>query len=232
MSDFLELRQQVLAANLLLPEYDLVKFTWGNVSQFDRQAKAVAIKPSGVAYTSMTADQMVVVDLEGNRLWGRLKPSSDLATHLELYKSFPNIGGVVHTHSIWATIMAQNGHSIPVFGTTHADYFYGTIPCTRPMKTTEIADAYELNTGKVIVETFATINPLEVPGVLVNGHGPFAWGNNAHDAVHNMVVLEEVANMAWHTLVLNSATPALPQALLDKHYLRKHGAQAYYGQGR
>jgi L-ribulose-5-phosphate 4-epimerase len=232
MTDFLELRQQVLAANLRLPEYNLVKFTWGNVSQFDRTTGAIAIKPSGVPYVGMKADHMVVVDLEGRKIWGDLKPSSDLDTHLELYRSFPSIGGVVHTHSPWATTLAQNGQAIPVFGTTHADYFNGTIPCTRPMTAAEIADAYEHNTGKVIVETMAQTKPQEIPGVLVCNHGPFAWGKNANDAVHNMVVLEEVACMAWHNLVLDGALTAVSQSLLEKHYQRKHGAAAYYGQSR
>lgn len=228
---FEELKQRVLEANLLLPKYQLVKFTWGNVSEIDREKNVIAIKPSGVEYDVMKADDMVVVDLDGHIIEGHLKPSSDLDTHLELYRNFPDIKGVVHTHSIWATTLAQNGQEIPCFGTTQGDYFYGTIPCTRTMTDEEIKGAYELETGKVIVETFADLDPNQVPGVLVRHHGPFAWGKDALNAVHNMVVLEEVANMAWHNLVLNKDLSSMPQNILDKHYLRKHGANAYYGQG-
>lgn len=228
---FEELKQRVLEANLLLPKYQLVKFTWGNVSEIDREKNVIAIKPSGVEYDVMKADDMVVVDLDGHIIEGHLKPSSDLDTHLELYRNFPDIKGVVHTHSIWATTLAQNGQEIPCFGTTQGDYFYGTIPCTRTMTDEEIKGAYELETGKVIAETFAHLDPNQVPGVLVRHHGPFAWGKDALNAVHNMVVLEEVANMAWHNLVLNKDLPSMPQNILDKHYLRKHGANAYYGQG-
>lgn len=226
------LKQRVLEANLLLPHYQLVKFTWGNVSEIDRERGVVAIKPSGVSYDEMTIDDIVVVDLDGNTVEGSLRPSSDLDTHLELYRRFENVGGVVHTHSIWATTMAQAGQSIAPFGTTHADYFYGTIPCTREMTAEEIQTAYELETGKVIVETFADKDYEAIPGVLVLNHGPFAWGKDAHNAVHNMVVLEEVANMAWHNLQLNPHLSSISQTILDKHYLRKHGANAYYGQSK
>ena len=224
------LKERVLKANLLLPEYGLVKFTWGNVSEIDREKGVIAIKPSGVEYNVMTAEDMVIVDLAGNKIEGSLKPSSDLDTHLELYRQFPNIGGVVHTHSLWATTLAQGGQEIPAFGTTQGDYFYGTIPCTRDMTDEEIKGAYELETGKVIVETFNDLDPDAIPGVLVKNHGPFAWGTDCFNAVHNMVVMEEVANMAWHNLVLNPTIPQMSQTILDKHYLRKHGENAYYGQ--
>ncbi|AOL34707.1 MULTISPECIES: L-ribulose-5-phosphate 4-epimerase [Geobacillus] len=225
-----ELKQAVLEANLQLPQYRLVTFTWGNVSGIDRERGLVVIKPSGVAYDKLTIDDMVVVDLTGNVVEGDLKPSSDTPTHLWLYKQFSGIGGVVHTHSTWATIWAQAGKGIPVLGTTHADYFYGEIPCTRPMTNEEIQGAYELETGKVITETFRFLDPLQMPGVLVHGHGPFAWGKDPANAVHNAVVLEEVAKMAARTFMLNPNVQPISQSLLDRHYLRKHGANAYYGQ--
>ncbi|MED0655520.1 L-ribulose-5-phosphate 4-epimerase [Anoxybacillus geothermalis] len=225
-----ELKQAVLEANLQLPQYRLVTFTWGNVSGIDRERGLVVIKPSGVAYDKLTIDDMVVVDLTGNVVEGDLKPSSDTPTHLWLYKKFSGIGGVVHTHSTWATIWAQAGKGIPVLGTTHADYFYGEIPCTRPMTNEEIQGAYELETGKVITETFRFLDPLQMPGVLVHGHGPFAWGKDPANAVHNAVVLEEVAKMAARTFMLNPNVQPISQSLLDRHYLRKHGANAYYGQ--
>ena len=226
----LHLKKQVLEANLKLPKYGLTTFTWGNVSGIDRETKLVVIKPSGVEYDVMSLDDMVVVDLDGKRVEGSLNPSSDTLTHLELYKAFADIGGVVHTHSRWATIFAQAGMELPPLGTTHADYFYGAIPCTRKMTDPEILDEYEKNTGKIIVERFKDINPNNIPSVLVHSHGPFSWGAGADDAVHNAVVLEEVAFMAWHSLSLNPQIPHMQQTLLDKHYLRKHGANAYYGQ--
>lgn len=225
-----ELKQAVLEANLQLPQYRLVTFTWGNVSGIDRERGLVVIKPSGVAYDKLTIDDMVVVDLNGNVVEGGLKPSSDTPTHLWLYKQFPGIGGIVHTHSTWATVWAQAGKGIPALGTTHADYFYGEIPCTRPMTNEEIQGAYELETGKVITETFRFLDPLQMPGVLVHGHGPFAWGKDPANAVHNAVVLEEVAKMAARTFMLNPDAQPISQTLLDRHYLRKHGANAYYGQ--
>ncbi|ODA17562.1 L-ribulose-5-phosphate 4-epimerase [Geobacillus thermoleovorans] len=225
-----ELKRAVLEANLQLPQYRLVTFTWGNVSGIDRECGLVVIKPSGVAYDKLTIDDMVVVDLTGNVVEGDLKPSSDTPTHLWLYKQFPGIGGIVHTHSTWATVWAQAGKGIPALGTTHADYFYGEIPCTRPMTNEEIQGAYELETGKVITETFRFLDPLQMPGVLVHGHGPFAWGKDPANAVHNAVVLEEVAKMAARTYMLNPNAQPISQTLLDRHYLRKHGANAYYGQ--
>ena len=224
------LKQEVLEANLDLPKYGLVTFTWGNVSGIDRESGLVVIKPSGVPYDKLKADDLVVVDLEGNKVEGDLKPSSDTPTHLVLYKAFPSIGGVVHTHSPWATAWAQAGRAIPALGTTHADYFYGEIPVTRAMTREEIETAYELETGNVIVETFKDRDPSQVPSVLVNSHAPFNWGKNPHEAVHNAVVLEEVAKMALHTYALNPGIGAMDQALLDKHFLRKHGTNAYYGQ--
>jgi len=225
-----ELKQVVLEANLQLPKYQLVTFTWGNVSGIDREKGLVVIKPSGVEYGKLTRDDMVVVDLEGNVVEGYLKPSSDTPTHLLLYKEFPQIGGVVHTHSPWATVWAQAGKGIPALGTTHADYFYGEIPCTRKMTDAEIQGAYEEETGKVIVETFRLLDPMQMPGVLVYGHGPFAWGKNPYDAVHNAVILEEVAKLAARTYYLNPSVEPIDQSLLDRHYFRKHGANAYYGQ--
>lgn len=225
------LKQRVLDANLKLPKYGLVTFTWGNVSEIDRELGVIAIKPSGVEYDVMTADHIVVVDLAGNQLEGTLNPSSDTATHLELYKAFPNIGGVVHTHSRSATIWAQAGIDIPALGTTHADYFYGDIPCTRKLSQAEIREEYEKNTGLVIIEEFAQrkVDPKAVPSVIVSGHAPFSWGKDAIDAVHNAVVLEEISAMALATRSLNSGIKIQPE-LSDKHYLRKHGENAYYGQ--
>lgn len=226
-----KLKEEVLKANLLLPKYGLVVFTWGNVSAVDREKGIIAIKPSGVEYDDMQADDIVIVDLAtGEVLDGKLKPSSDSPTHLELYRQFPNIGGIVHTHSRWATIFAQAKHPIKAYGTTHADYFYGAIPCTRLLSEAEIKGEYELNTGKVIVETFKDIDPDFVPGVVVASHGPFAWGKSALDAVHNAVVMEEVAMMSWHAKIENSSLESMDQDLLDKHFLRKHGKNAYYGQ--
>lgn len=227
-----DLKQAVWEANLALPRHGLVTFTWGNVSGIDRDRGLVVIKPSGVEYDEMLSSDMVVVDLEGKRVEGKLNPSSDTPTHIELFKAFPEIGGAVHTHSRWATIFAQVGRGIPAFGTTHADYFYGEIPCTRPMTRAEIEKAYERETGTVIIERFQGMNPNFIPGVVVHGHGPFAWGKDPHEAVHNAVVMEEVAMMAWHGLSLTGgAAEPLSQNLLDKHFLRKHGTNAYYGQG-
>ncbi|HNU77993.1 MAG: L-ribulose-5-phosphate 4-epimerase [Prolixibacteraceae bacterium] len=224
-----ELKESVFAANLDLVKYNLVIFTWGNVSGIDRSRGYVVIKPSGVSYDKMKASDMVVVDLEGNVVDGSLNPSSDTATHLILYKAFPGIGGIVHTHSPWATSWAQAGKAIPALGTTHADYFYGPVPCTRKLTEEEISTAYEKETGNVIVETFAGLDPEAVPGVLVTNHAPFAWGKDPREAVHNAKVLEEVANMAYHTLQINPFA-SMDQYLLDKHYFRKHGKDAYYGQ--
>ncbi|MED0661937.1 L-ribulose-5-phosphate 4-epimerase [Geobacillus thermodenitrificans] len=225
-----ELKRAVFEANLQLPQYRLVTFTWGNVSGIDRERGLVVIKPSGLAYDRLTAEDMVVVNLDGEVVEGQWKPSSDTPTHLWLYKQFPGIGGIVHTHSTWATVWAQAGKGIPPLGTTHADYFYGEIPCTRPMTNEEIQGEYELETGKVITETFRFLDPLQVPGVLVHGHGPFAWGKDPANAVHNAVVLEEVAKMAARTYMLNPNAQPISQSLLDRHYLRKHGVNAYYGQ--
>jgi len=225
-----QIKEQVFAANRLLKDSGLVVLTWGNVSQIDRETGCVVIKPSGVAYETMTAKEMVVVDLEGRVVEGALKPSSDLPTHLELYKAFPDIGGITHTHSRWATIFSQAGRPIPALGTTHADTFYGAVPVTRKMTEAEIAGEYEKETGTVIVEAFAEIDPNQIPAVLVCSHGPFAWGKDAMKSVENAIVLEETAMMAWHTMQLNP-TMELQQSLLDKHYLRKHGTNAYYGQG-
>ena len=225
-----KLKKQVLEANLQLPRAGLVVFTWGNVSGIDRESGLVVIKPSGVPYDGMEAEDMVVVDLEGNVVEGKWKPSSDTPTHLELYKAFPGCGGIVHTHSRWATTFAQAGLGIPAMGTTHGDYFYGDIPCTRKMTPEEIAGEYEKETGLVITETFRGRDAMEVPAVLVHSHGPFAWGKDPAEAVHNAVVLEEVAFMAWHAMELNPQAGRMQQELLDKHYLRKHGKNAYYGQ--
>ena len=227
------LKRQVLEANLLLPKHGLVTFTWGNVSGIDREKGLVVIKPSGVPYETMQAEDMVVVDLDGKVVEGKWKPSSDTPTHLALYRAYDCIGGVVHTHSRWATTFAQAGKSIPAMGTTQADYFYGDIPCTRPMTDEEIAGEYEAETGKVILEAFRTAgkSPEQIPGVLVHSHGPFAWGATAAEAVHNAVVMEEVAFMDWHALMLNPYHRDMQSALLDRHYLRKHGPGAYYGQG-
>jgi len=226
------LKEAVLEANLELPRRGLVIYTWGNVSGISREEGLVVIKPSGVPYEELKLEDLVVVDLDGNQVEGKLRPSSDTPTHLVLYRAFPEIGGVVHTHSSWATSWAQAGRGIPALGTTHADYFYGEIPCTRDMTAEEIQRGYEVETGNVIVETFRTrgINPLHVPGVLVKNHGPFSWGKDPHEAVHNAVVMEEVAKMAFRTLVLSPNVKAIDQVLLDKHFLRKHGPNAYYGQ--
>lgn len=228
-----QLKQNVYEANMLLPKYGLVTFTWGNVSAIDRSLGLIVIKPSGVDYDNMSPDDMVVLDLDGNQIEGNLKPSSDTSTHIELYKSFSNIGGIVHTHSRWATTFAQAGNGIPPLGTTHADYFYGEIPCTRKMTTDEINGAYEKETGSVIIEHFTdhNLDPDCIPAALVHSHGPFTWGTDAKNAVHNAVVLEEVAFMAYHSLILkNNTLPNMQAELLDKHFLRKHGANAYYGQ--
>lgn len=227
------LKEKVLKANLLLPKHDLVTFTWGNVSEIDRESGLIVIKPSGVDYDGMKAEDMVVLDLDGKVVEGHYKPSSDTPTHIALYKAFPGIGGVVHTHSRWATSFAQAGVGITAYGTTQGDTFYGEIPCTRKMTPEEIGGEYELETGNVIIETFNTrgIDPIQVPAVLVNSHGPFTWGKDANDAVHNSVVLEECAFMAFHAKMINPSLSAMQQELLDKHYLRKHGKNAYYGQG-
>ena len=225
------LKKEVLEANLMLPKYGLVTFTWGNVSAIDRKSRLMVIKPSGVEYDVMTADDMVVVNIEnGEVVEGKWKPSSDTPTHLELYRAFDEVGGVVHTHSRWATSFAQAGVGIMPLGTTHADYFYGEIPCTRAMTAQEIKGEYEKETGSVIIETFKNIDPLTIPAVLVKSHGPFAWGKDASEAVHNAVVLEEVAFMNCHAMTLNSNIQKMQMELLDKHYLRKHGKNAYYGQ--
>ncbi|MDL2217355.1 L-ribulose-5-phosphate 4-epimerase [Christensenellaceae bacterium OttesenSCG-928-M15] len=226
-----QLKRQVYEANMLLPKYNLVTFTWGNVSGIDREQGLVAIKPSGVEYDALNPEDIVLVALQsGETVEGALRPSSDTPTHLELYRNFSDIGGIVHTHSRWATIYAQARMGIPALGTTHGDYFYGEIPCTRLMREEEIAGAYELETGKVIVETFQNKKASDTPAVLVANHGPFAWGKDAGEAVHNAVVLEEIAFMAWHNQSMQLDIPVMQQALLDKHYLRKHGANAYYGQ--
>ncbi|MDF1896109.1 L-ribulose-5-phosphate 4-epimerase [Rahnella contaminans] len=228
-----QLKQAVLEANLALPAHHLVTFTWGNVSAVDRENGRVVIKPSGVEYTDMCASDMVIVDLHtGERIEGDKNPSSDTATHLALYRQFPEIGGIVHTHSRHATIWSQAGLDLPAWGTTHADYFYGNIPCTRRMTEAEINGAYELETGNVIIETFLErgLDAMQVPAVLVHSHGPFAWGKNATDAVHNAVVLEECAYMGIFSRQLTPALGDMQQTLMDKHYLRKHGKNAYYGQ--
>ena len=228
-----ELKQIVFKANLELPKHGLVTFTWGNVSGVDRETGLMVIKPSGVEYDSMTADDMVVVSLDtGKKAEGKWKPSSDTDTHIALYNAFPNIGGIVHTHSRWATSWAQAGRGIPAYGTTHGDYFYGEIPCTRRMTDSEIKGEYELETGNVIIETFKEkgIDADQIPAVLVNSHGPFAWGTDPYNAVHNSVVLEEVAFMALQTEFLNINVNPMQRELLDRHYLRKHGKNAYYGQ--
>ena len=227
-----QLKKEVYEANMLLPKYGLVTFTWGNVSAIDRESGLFVIKPSGVEYDKLTPDDMVVMDLNGNKVEGKYKPSSDTATHLELYKAFPEIGGVVHTHSSYATSWAQAGRGIPCYGTTHADYMYGEIPCLRCLTAEEIEDAYEENTGHLIVNEFKRMNkdPMAVPAVLCKNHGPFAWGKDAHEAVHNAVVLEEVAKMAYRAETINPRIQPAPQELQDKHYYRKHGANAYYGQ--
>lgn len=227
-----ELKKQVYEANMKLPHYGLVTFTWGNVSGLDKEKGLFVIKPSGVDYEKLTPESMVVMDLEGNKIEGSLNPSSDTPTHLELYKAFPEIGGIVHTHSSYATSWAQAGRSIPCYGTTHADYIYGEVPCVRCLTKEEIEAAYEENTGHLIVNEFARMekDPMAVPAVLCKNHGPFAWGKDAMDAVHNAVVLEEVAKMAYRTETINPKVAPAPAELQDKHYFRKHGAGAYYGQ--
>ena len=224
------LKMQVYKANMELPRRGLITYTWGNVSGIDRATNYVVIKPSGVDYELLKPDDMVIIDLEGNKIEGRYKPSSDTPTHLELYKAFPEIGGVVHTHSPWATSWAQAGRSIPCYGTTHADYFYGSIPCARSLTQDEIENDYEKNTGLVIIETFKGLNASFVPGVLCINHGPFTWGKDAMEAVHNAVVLEEVAKMAFQTEQINVHVKPAPEAIKEKHFMRKHGKNAYYGQ--
>ena len=226
------LKQNVYEANMALPKHGLVVFTWGNVSGIDRESGYIVIKPSGVDYEDLSPENMVVVDLDGNVIEGEMKPSSDTATHIELYKHFKDIGGIVHTHSPWAVSFAQAGIDIPAAGTTHADYFYGDIPVTRAMRQSEIETEYEKQTGSVIIETFKerTIDPNQIPGVLVNDHGPFTWGHDPANAVYNSVVLEQVAQMTYHGMQLKSESVRMDQTLLDKHYLRKHGKNAYYGQ--
>ena len=227
-----QLKKEVYEANMELPKRGLVTYTWGNVSGIDREAGLFVIKPSGVDYEKLSPEDMVVLDLEGNVVEGKYRPSSDTATHLELYKKYPEIGGVVHTHSPWATSWAQASREIPCYGTTHADYFYGTIPCARNLTKEEIDAGYEKNTGTIIIETFEGlgINPMYTPGVLCANHGPFTWGKDAHDAVHNSVVLEEVAKMAAQAELINPKLKLAPQEMQDKHFFRKHGANAYYGQ--
>ena len=229
MKQLEELKQQVFRANLDLVKHGLVLFTWGNVSAIDREKKLVVIKPSGVSYDNMKAEDMVVVDMDGNRVEGNYKPSSDTATHLELYKAFPDIGGVVHTHSTYATAWAQAGCDIPNIGTTHADYFSDAIPCTRDMTEAEVKGAYEKETGSVIIERFKELDPLHIPGVLVKNHGPFSWGKDADEAVHNAVVMEQVAKMAFISLQVNPQL-TMNRLLIEKHFSRKHGPDAYYGQ--
>ncbi|MBP3441813.1 MAG: L-ribulose-5-phosphate 4-epimerase [Clostridia bacterium] len=228
-----KLKETVCKANLELPKYGLVTFTWGNVSGVDRESGLMVIKPSGVEYDNMSAEDMVVVSLKtGEKVEGKWKPSSDTATHVALYNAFPEIGGIVHTHSRWATSFAQAGRGIPAYGTTHGDYFYGEIPCTRKMTPEEIGGEYEKETGNVIIETFKGIDENTIPAVLVNSHGPFSWGSDPGNAVHNAVVLEELAFMALQTEVLNPDVKVMQQELLDKHFLRKHGKNAYYGQDK
>ncbi|AJA46922.1 L-ribulose-5-phosphate 4-epimerase [Clostridium pasteurianum DSM 525 = ATCC 6013] len=226
-----DLKKEIYEANMCLPKYNLVTFTWGNVSAIDRDKGLVVIKPSGVDYEKMSPEDMVVVDLDGKVVEGRYKPSSDTPTHVNLYKNFSEIGGIVHTHSRWATVFAQAGRSVKAYGTTQADYFYNEIPCTRDMTEAEIKSDYEYNTGNVIIEAFQNLNPVYVPAVIVKNHGPFTWGKDAGEAVHNAVVLEEVAMMAWNTEVLTEhSVKSMPQELMEKHFMRKHGANAYYGQ--
>jgi L-ribulose-5-phosphate 4-epimerase len=226
------LKEKVFQANLDLVRYGLVLFTWGNVSGIDRERGLIVIKPSGVSYDEMKPADMVVLDLDGRQVEGDLRPSSDTPTHIAIYRAFDKVGGIVHTHSTMATSWAQAGRGIPALGTTHADHFYGEIPCTRKLTSDETDNEYEINTGKVIVETFRHKDPLHVPGVLVNNHGPFSWGKDAHDAVHNAVVMEEVAKMAFNTFVLAPGIQPISDHLLDRHFLRKHGPNAYYGQNK
>ncbi len=227
-----ELKRQVFEANMELPKRGLITYTWGNVSGIDRETGYFVIKPSGVDYEKMTVEDMVVLDLNGNKIEGRYKPSSDTPTHMELYKKYPEVGGIVHTHSSWATSFAQAGRGIPLYGTTHADYFLGSIPCARSLTSEEINGEYEKNTGLVIIETFEKEkrNPMHTPGVLCTNHGPFTWGKDTMEAVHNAVVLEEVAKMAFRTEMLNKDVKEAPDVIRDKHFNRKHGEGAYYGQ--
>lgn len=225
-----QLKQRVFEANMALPQHGLVIYTWGNVSAIDRERGLVVIKPSGVAYEVMRADDMVVVDLQGNCVEGRYRPSSDTPTHLELYRRYPQMGCIVHTHSTHATAWAQAGLAIPALGTTHADYFLGDIPCTRPLSAQEVEHEYEKNTGVAIAQTLGETNPLHTPGIIAYQHGPFCWGKDAEEAVHNAVVLEEVARMAWLACTLNPHLRPLDSALQHKHFSRKHGPNAYYGQ--
>ena len=225
------LKEDVCRANLQLPEYGLVTFTWGNVSGIDREKGLFVIKPSGVSYDELKPSDMVVIDMEGNKVEGDLNPSTDTPTHLELYKAFPEIGGVVHTHSTFATSWAQAGHDIPLMGTTHADYFYGSVPCTRNLTPEEVEEAYEKNTGKVIIEAFEGRNPVYVPGVICRNHGPFTWGKDCFQAVYHAKVLEEVAKMDFITRMIDPSAPLAPEHVKEKHFLRKHGPNAYYGQG-
>ncbi|MED4208353.1 L-ribulose-5-phosphate 4-epimerase [Priestia megaterium] len=229
-----KLKEEVFQANVNLPKHGLVKYTWGNVSAIDRDSGLFVIKPSGVTYEKMTAQDMVVVDLEGRVVEGELNPSSDTLTHAVLYKHYPQIGGIAHTHSTWATIWAQAGLDVQAMGTTHADTFYGSVPCARFLTEKEVNDGYEVETGKVIIETFEErgLDVLAVPGILLQGHGPFTWGKDAKSAVMNSVVLDEVSKMNFFTQKLNGLAEELPQRILDKHYLRKHGKNAYYGQGQ
>lgn len=227
-----ELKKEIYLANMELPKYGLVTFTWGNVSGIDREKGLFVIKPSGVPYDELEPEDMVVMDLEGNKVEGKYNPSSDTPTHVELYKAFPEIGGIVHTHSSWATSWAQSGRSIPCYGTTHADYFYGEVPCLRCLNKDEIDDAYEKNTGLLIADYFKENDYKAMPAVLCKNHGPFTWGKDGHEAVHNAVVLEEVAKMAARCERINSQVMPAPQELQDKHYYRKHGEGAYYGQGK
>ena len=228
--DFKELRERAYKANMALPEHGLVVLTWGNASELDRERGVFAIKPSGVPYKDLSPENMVVCDLDGAVVEGALRPSSDMPTHAVLYQAFESVGGVVHTHSSWAVSWAQAGRSIPCYGTTHADYFFGSIPCVRGLTKDEVDGAYELNTGKVIVQGFEGIDPVAVPGVLVRNHGPFAWGKDADEAVYHAVVLEEVAKMAIRTEMAKMDVEPAPQYLQDRHFLRKHGPNAYYGQ--
>ena len=228
-----ELRKQVYEANMELPRRGVVTYTWGNVSGMDREKGLVVIKPSGVEYDELTPENLVVVDLDGNRVEGDLNPSSDTKTHLELYKAFPTLGGIVHTHSPYAVAWAQAGQDIPCYGTTHADYFYGAVPCARHLTKEELDEDYEKNTGKIIIDTFTDrgIDPVAVPGVICHSHGPFTWGKDGAEAVHNAVVLEEIAKMNLFTELLNpGGDNRTPQCMQDKHFMRKHGPNAYYGQ--
>ena len=226
-----KLKEEVYRANMELQKKGLIIYTWGNVSGIDREKQLIVIKPSGIEYDDLTADDMVVVDFDGKVIEGRFKPSSDTPTHIELYKRYPEIGGVVHTHSTWAVAFAQAGMDIPAFGTTHADYFFGDILCTRELNEAEIDNDYEKNTGKVIIETIGDKDPMKVPGIVVKNHGPFTWGRTPAGSVYNAVVLEKVAEMAFKTMILNPKVKPVSQYLLNKHYYRKHGANAYYGQG-